>query len=216
MAIYTTLTKKEIAQVVDEFELGDLVSFSGVKNGSVNTHYMIETKRGRYFAKIDEVKSEVEVKQELDLLFHLKKQGFPCPQPLKSKTGRYYLEFGSKCLTVSRYMDGHELPLESLNTTHLELLGHALANLHLIGRSYKKGIDNRFGFTRIVAIYREVRRQLPLHLKNIIRVLDDEFSYLENYLDNNLPKGIIHGDLFADNVKFKGSRLVAVMDFEAA
>ncbi|HEY7167693.1 MAG TPA: homoserine kinase [Candidatus Binatia bacterium] len=216
MAIYTTLNKKEVAQLVDEFALGDLVSFSGVKNGSVNTHYLIETKRGRYFAKIDEVKSEVEVKQELDLLFHLRKQGFPCPQPLKSKTGRYYLEFSGKCLTVSKYMDGHEYPVESLNNTHLELLGHALANLHLIGRSYKKGIDNRFGFTRIMAIYREARRQLPLHLKNIVRVLDDEFSYLENYLDNNLPKGIIHGDLFSDNVKFKGSRLVAVMDFEAA
>jgi homoserine kinase type II len=98
----------------------------------------------------------------------------------------------------------------------LSALGHALANLHLIGRSYKKGIDNRFGFNRIVAIYREVRRQLPSHLKNIVRVLDDEFSYLENYLDNNLPKGIIHGDLFPDNVKFKGNRLTGVMDFEAA
>src|ERR1700745_156894 len=94
MAIYTTLTKKDIAKIADEFALGDLSSFAGVKNGSVNTHYLIETKRGRYFAKIEEVKSEVEVKQELDLLFHLKKQGFPCPQPLKSKTGRYYLEFG--------------------------------------------------------------------------------------------------------------------------
>jgi len=91
-----------------------------------------------------------------------------------------------------------------------------LANLHLLGRSYKKGIDNRFGFNRIVGIYRDVRRQLPTHLKNIIRVLDDEFGYLENYLDNNLPKGIIHGDLFPDNVKFKGNRLTGVMDFEAA
>jgi homoserine kinase type II len=86
----------------------------------------------------------------------------------------------------------------------------------LIGRGFKKGIDNRFGFTRITMIYREVRKQLPTHLKNIVRVLDDEVVYLENYLDNNLPKGIIHGDLFADNVKFKGSRLVGVMDFEAA
>jgi homoserine kinase type II len=216
MAIYTLLNKKEIAKIADEFVLGDVVSYSGIKNGSVNTHYLIETKRGRYFAKIDEVKSELEVKQELDLLFHLKKQGLQCLQPLKSKTGRHYLEVQGKCVTISRYLDGVELPVESLNATHLETLGHALANLHLIGRSYKKGIDNRFGFNRIAAIYREVRRQLPSHLKNIVRVIDDEFSYLENYLDNNLPKGIIHGDLFPDNVKFKGNRLVGIMDFEAA
>ena len=68
MAIYTTVTKKEILNIVDEFMLGDLVSFTGVKNGSVNTHYLIETKKGRFFAKIDEVKGELEVKQELDLL----------------------------------------------------------------------------------------------------------------------------------------------------
>jgi len=216
MAIYTTLSKKDIAKLVDEYALGDLVAFTGVRNGSVNTHYLIETKKGKYFVKIDEIKSELEVKQELDLLLHLRKQNFPCLQPLKTKSGRFYVEFQGKCLTVTRNLDGVELPVEAINAAHLSALGHTLANLHLIGRSYKKGIDNRFGFNRIVAIYREVRRQLPSHLKNIVRVLDDEFSYLENYLDNNLPKGIIHGDLFADNVKFKGNRLTGVMDFEAA
>ncbi|MGB7946769.1 MAG: phosphotransferase, partial [Candidatus Binatia bacterium] len=168
MAIYTEITKKDATRITEEFTLGDLISTSGVKNGSVNTHYLLETKRGRFFAKIDEVKSELEVKQELDLLLHVRKQGFPCLQPLKTKTGRYYIEFRGKCLTVSRYMDGVEFPVESLTATHLGILGHALANLHLIGRSYKKGIDNRFGFSRIVAIYREVRRQLPTHLKSIV------------------------------------------------
>ncbi len=216
MAIYTVLAKRDIIRVVDEFALGELTTFTGVKNGSVNTHYLIETKRGKFFAKIDEVKSEVEVKQELDLLFHLRKQNFPCLQPLKSKSGRLYLDVQGKCLTISRHVDGAELAVQAITPTHLSALGHILANLHLIGRSYKKGIDNRFGFNRIVSIYRDVRRQLPSHLKNIVRVLDDEFSYLENYLDNNLPKGIIHGDLFSDNVKFKSNRLTGVMDFEAA
>jgi len=216
MAIYTPLTKRETGRIVEEFGLGDLLSYTGIRNGSVNTHYLLETKRGRFFVKIDEVKSEVEVKQELELLLYLKRQGFQCLQPLKSKKGKYYQEFHSKYLSVSRYLDGVDLPLAALTPPHLEALGRALADLHLIGRGYKKGIDNRFGFTKIVTIYYDVRRRLPSHLKNIIRVLDDEVSYLENYLDNNLPKGIIHGDLFPDNVKFKGSRLVGIVDFEAA
>jgi homoserine kinase type II len=216
MAIYTPLSKKDAIKIADEFVLGDLTSVTGIKNGSVNTHYLLETKRGRFFVKIDEIKGELEVKQELDLLFYLKKQSFPCLQPIKSKTGRHYLDLDQKILTVSRYLEGSELAIEALNAPHLSALGNTLANLHLIGRGYKKGIDNRFGFNRIVMIYREARRQLPAHLKHIVRVLDDEFSYLENYLDNNLPKGIIHGDLFPDNVKFKGNRLVGVLDFEAA
>src|SRR2546426_4796353 len=216
MAVYTTLTKREATRIAEEFALGDLLSYTGIRNGSVNTHYFFETKKGRFFVKIDEIKSEVEVKQELELLLYLKRQGCPCPQPLKSKKAKHYHEFHGKYLSVSRYLDGTELPLEGLTSTHLEAMGHGLANLHLVGKGYKKGIDNRFGFTKIVAIYREVRKQLPSHLKNIIRVLDDEVVYLENYLDNNLPKGIIHGDLFPDNVKFKGSRLVGMVDFEAA
>ena len=216
MAIYTSLTKREATRIAEEFGLGDLLSYTGIRNGSVNTHYFLETKRGRFFIKIDEVKSEVEVKQELELLLYLKRQGCHCLQPIKSKKGKYYHEFHGKYLSVSRYLDGADLPLEALRPSHLEVLGRTLADLHLIGRGYKKGIDNRFGFTKIVTMYREVRTQLPSHLKNIIRVLDDEVSYLENYLDNNLPKGIIHGDLFPDNVKFKGARLVGIIDFEAA
>lgn len=216
MAIYTPLTKREIAHIADEFGLGDLLSYAGVRNGSVNTHYLIETKKGRFFVKIDEVKSELEVKQELDLLLYLKRQGLACPQPMKTKDGRYYHEFKDKYLSLSRFVDGSELPLEAMTSAHLEALGQTLAKLHIIGRGYKKGIDNRFGFNKIVTIYNEVRKQLPPHLKNIVRVLDDEIYYLENYLDNNLPKGIIHGDLFPDNVKFKGSRLTGIIDFEAA
>jgi len=216
MAIYTVLNKRDCARIAEEFSLGDLISYNGIRNGSVNTHYLLETKRGRFFLKIDEVKSELEVKQELELLLYLRKQGCPCPQPLRSKKGHYYHEFHGKYVSVSKYVEGVELPLEKFTSTHLEVVGHALADLHLVGRGYKKGIDNRFGFTKILPIYRDVRRQLPLHLRHIVRVLDDEVAYLENYLDNNLPKGIIHGDLFPDNLKIKGSRLVGIVDFEAA
>ena len=85
---------------------------------------------GAIFAKIDEVKSELEVKQEFDLLFHLQETRFPFVQPLKTKMGRYYVEFRGKCLTVSRLLDGIELSIESLTGTHLGVLGHTLANLH--------------------------------------------------------------------------------------
>ncbi|MFQ5681998.1 MAG: homoserine kinase [Candidatus Binatia bacterium] len=216
MAVYTPLTKRESSRIVEEFGLGGVLSLTGIRTGSVNTHYLLESKRGRFLIKIDEVKSEVEVKQELDLLLYLKRQGFPCLQPVKNKKGKYYQEFHGKYLSLSRYVGGVEISVKALTSSHLEVLGHTLANLHLLGRGYKKGIDNRFGFAKIVNMYREVRQQLPAHLKNIVRVLDDEVSYLENYLDNNLPKGIVHGDFFSDNMKFKGSRVTGILDFEAA
>ena len=82
-----------------------------------------------------------------------------------------------------------------------------LADLHLIGKSYKKGIDNRFSFERVAELYAEVRDRLPPYFRKIVRTLDDEVDYLEHYLENKLPKGIIHGDLFHDNLLFKGDKL---------
>ncbi len=216
MAINTHLNKRDCSRIAEEFGLGELVTYSGVRNGSVNTHYLLESKRGRFFLKIDEVKKELETRQELDLILFLRRQGFPCIQPIRSKKGKYYHELHGKYLSVSRYMDGITVPVEVLTLPQLEVLGHTLADLHLIGRGYKKGIDNRFAFPKVVMMYRDVRKEIPAHLRNITRVMEDELSYLEGYLDNNLPKGVIHGDFFTDNIKFKKTRLVGVLDFEAA
>ena len=216
MAVYTVLDKTEIGEIVEEYSLVKLISSSGIPSGSVNTTYLLETARGKHLLRIDEVKGELEVKRELDLLLFLRKHGFPCPQPVGDRKGRYYRESGGKCLSVYRYYDGRVVRAERLTAGQLESIGRTLADLHTIGKSYKKGIENRFSFERIADVYGEVRRHLPSYFKRIIRTLDDEAEYLQNYLESKLPKGIIHGDLFPDNVVMKGDKVVAVLDFEAA
>ncbi|MGH9389126.1 MAG: homoserine kinase, partial [Vicinamibacteria bacterium] len=163
-----------------------------------------------------EVKGELEVKRELDLLLFLRKHGFPCPQPVADRKGRYYRESGGKCLSVYRYYDGRIVRPERLTAGQLESIGRVLADLHTVGKNYKKGIDNRFSFERLADVYAEVRRHLPSYFKRIARTLDDEAEYLQNYLETKLPKGVIHGDLFHDNLIMKGDKVVAVLDFEAA
>jgi homoserine kinase type II len=86
----------------------------------------------------------------------------------------------------------------------------------VIGKGYKKGIDNRFSFERIADLYLSVRDRLPNYFRKITRTLEDEIEYLTRYLEGKLPKGIIHGDLFPDNLLFRGEKLTAVLDFEAA
>jgi homoserine kinase type II len=216
MAVYTVLDKNEIAEIVDDYGLVKLVSSSGIPSGSVNTSYLLETPRGKHLLRIDEVKGELEVKRELDLLLFLRKHNFPCPQPLADRKGRLYRESVGKCLSLYRYYDGRILRAERLTHAQLEAIGRVLADLHTIGKSYKKGIDNRFSFERVADVYHEVRRHLPSYFKRTVRTLDDEAEYLQSYLEGKLPKGIIHGDLFPDNLVMKGDRVVAVLDFEAA
>ena len=103
-----------------------------------------------------------------------------------------------------------------LKPSQLETIGRALGDLHVIGKGYKKGIDNRFSFERIADLYLSVRIRLPNYFRKICRTLDDEVEYLTRYLEGKLPKGMIHGDIFADNLLFRGEKLIAVLDFDAA
>jgi homoserine kinase type II len=216
MAAYTPVTKKDSNALALEYGLPKVLTVRAVREGSVNTHYLLETARGRFIIKIDEVKSEIEVKRELDLLLFLRKHGFPCPVPLADRRGRHCHDWLGKQLSIYRYIDGHSVIPDDISGAQLENVGRVLADLHLITKAYKKGVDSRFNFDRVAEIYAGVRGRLPHYLKKIVRTLDEELEYLQNYLESKLPKGIIHGDLFADNVMLKGEKVVAVLDFEAA
>ena len=216
MAVYTQLTEREISEIVDDYGLVKVSAAKGIPSGSGKTNYLLETPRGKHLLRVDEVKGELDVKRELDLLLFLRKHGFPCPQPVPDRKGRLYRESGGKCLSIYRWIDGHVPNPTRLHSVLLEAVGRVLADLHTIGKSYKKGIDNRFTFERIADTYGEVRGKLPSYFKRIVRTLDDEVDYLRSYLETKLPKGIIHGDLFHDNLLVKGDKILAVLDFEAA
>src|SRR4029077_16164350 len=130
--------------------------------------------------------------------------------------GRFYRDYDNKCVSIYRYHEGRVLSVLRRRPTHLETIGRTLGELHVIGKGYKKGIDNRFSFERIADLYLSVRNRLPNYFRKITRTLEDEIDYLTRYLEGKLPKGIIHGALFADNLLFRGERRTAMLDFEAA
>lgn len=216
MAVYTILKRKKLASFTEEYNLGKLINFSGIPAGSVNTHYLLETSKGKFFLKIDEVKTRQEARREIDLLLYLRSQRFVCPQPLADKQGRYLLEHEGKMVSVYPYLVGKIFSENSLSLSQLENVGQALASLHLFGQTYKKAVENRFRFERIAELYQAIRTQLPPYFRHLVHILDDEIEHQQQYAEERLPKGVIHGDLFADNLLFRGERVVAVLDFEAA
>ncbi len=216
MAVYTELTKPFLKELADDYGLGRVTSFSGIPEGSINSNYLLETAKGRFLLRIDEVKGENELKRELDLLTFLRKHSFPCPHPMQDRMGRFYRTLNHKCVSMFRFHEGRVLIPERLKPSQLETIGRTLGELHVLGKAYKKGIDNRFSFERIADLYLSVRAKLPNYFRKILRTLDDEVDYLTRYLEGKLPKGVIHGDLFCDNILFRGEKLVAILDFEAA
>ncbi|MFZ0888616.1 MAG: homoserine kinase [Candidatus Binataceae bacterium] len=216
MAVYTELGKSFLHELAEDYGFGRVIRAVGIREGSVNTNYLLETGKGKFLVRIDEVKTEAELKREIDLLSFLRKHTFPCPHPLQDRKGCYHRDLDDKCISVYRYQEGKILMPERLRPSQLEATGRVLGELHVIGKGYKKGIDNRFSFERIADLYLSVRNRLPNYFRKIIRTLDDEVGYLTQYLEGKLPKGMIHGDLFSDNLLFRGERLTAMLDFEAA
>jgi len=216
MAVYTELHKSFLEELADDYNFGRLGGVAGIPEGSVNSNYLLETAKGKFLLRIDEVKSESEVRREIDLLAFLRKHSFPCPHPVQDRMGRYYRDYESKCVSLYKYHEGRVPVVARLRPSQLETIGRTLGELHVIGKGYKKGIDNRFSFERIADLYLTVRNRLPNYFRKITRTLEDEIDYLTRYLEGKLPKGIIHGDLFADNLLFRGEKLTAVLDFEAA
>jgi homoserine kinase type II len=216
MAVYTPIDRKRLTEIVEEYGLGKLGGIKGISTGSVNSNYVLETSKGKQLLRIDEVKHELDVKREIDLLLFLRKYGFLCPQPTQDRKGRYYRDVDGKYLTLYKWIDGRHVAVPKLNNAKLEAIGRTMAELHTLSKHFKKGIENRFAYERVAEIYADVRSKLPSYFKRITRTLDDEVDYLKHYLEAKLPKGIIHGDMFPDNLLFRGDKVIAVLDFEAA
>jgi len=217
MAAYSQLAKKEAAQLAAGYGLPKLLNVRPVPGCADESQRLLETARGKFVVKFEEPKSEIEIKREIELLSFLKKHGLPCSLPLPDNRGRHYSDWGAdRQVSVHKFVDGHIVPIGGLTPGQLENIGRVMADLHLVGKAYKKGVDNRFGFDRVAEVYGSVRGRLPQYLKKIVRTLDEEIEYLRNYLENKLPKGIIHGDLFPENIRFKGDRIVEILSFDTA
>src|SRR5262245_64662220 len=106
MARYRPIDRKHLGETGEDDNAGKLPGWSGITAGSVNTNYLLETSRGKFLLRIDEVKNELDVKRELDLILFLRKHAFPCPQPLADVRNHHYREFGGKYVTLYRWIDG--------------------------------------------------------------------------------------------------------------
>ncbi len=211
-------TKRDANAVAADYGLPK-VNTSKQVDGQETTgcaQYLLETTRGKFFVDLDERKSELELKREHDLVLFLRKHGFPCRAPLADRRGRHTQEFSGKQLSVYRRVDGHELNQNSVTPGQLESIGHVMADLHLITKAYKKGGENNFSFDRVAELYDSVRGRLPSYMRKIVRTLDEELDYLENYLEMKLPKGTIHGDVRPSRLLVKGDKVVALLHFESA
>ena len=211
MAVYTKINKEDISIINNKFDIEKIISFQGIKKGIENTNYLLKSKNKKFILTIFEKRvSNKEIPFFMKLMDKLNNSKINCPKPLKNKDRNYLIKLKSKTACIVSFLEGKDKT--KLNIKNCFEVGKIIAQIHSISKNIKLTRKNSMG----------IKNLGPL-LKNI-KFKSKKFNNLEKFLINNLkkirqnwpkllPKGIIHGDLFIDNIFFKSNKLSGIIDF---
>lgn len=216
MAVYTVLEPSTLQRVVDAFGLGVLQEAIGIPQGSINTNYRLETSAGRYFLRHSHLRSESDLAFEAQLLRHLELAAVPAPRLHLTRDGAFSLQAQGGFLSLFGWLAGEERSRETLRETHLEHLGHTLAKLHVASMSFPGVRENPYGPLTVADWARALTRHEDAELRQIAEELSGDLREVARAPAGLEPRGVIHADLFLDNVKWLGTRVSALFDFEMA
>ena len=208
MSVYTSVSDDEMRALLAQYDLGDFVSLVGIAQGVTNSNYFVTTSSGRFVLTIFEVLQQEELPFFLLLKQHLSRNGVACPAPIMRKDGRFDSVLAGKpaCLVSCLHGSDTSWPTveQCFNT------GAMLAKMHLAGQSFEMKMDN----PRYEAWWRDAaQRLLPVLSREDADLLCDEIAFLAAHPDTGLPRGIIHADLFKDNVLLNGNEVAGFIDF---
>jgi homoserine kinase type II len=216
LAVYASLDDNDFALVAREFGLGAFQGATGIPQGSINTNYRIECAAGRFFLRHCAIRSEADLRFEADLLAHLQESAFPAPHLLRTARGEPFLELRGGRVSVFSYLSGEELTRAQLTTDHVERLGATLGKLHRVTNSFGGNRANPYGPEQVSGWLRELAQHPDPSLAEIARELQRYLETSQLTTGELVPRGVIHADLFMDNVKWLGDRVSAFFDFEMA
>ena len=222
MALFTRLAEAELAALAGTFQLGALRGALPISAGTINSNFEVDTERGRWFVRINEGKAEADVAWEAQLVGALAGGGVVTPPPVSARDGRPYapLDGTDKWVSVFPWRPGHHLGPAEITAEIARALGGALARLHLVGLDLPVAWRRRsiYDHDHLVARHARFAGSGDPALARAISVLGDELAIAgaATAARGAATHGIIHGDLFRDNVLWDAGRLVAILDFEQA
>ncbi|MEQ1598317.1 MAG: homoserine kinase [Methylotenera sp.] len=208
MSVFTTLNLEEVRVWLRDFTIGEIVELRGIAAGITNTNYFVITDSTRYVLTIFEHNKLEELPYFVDLMTHLAKHGVPCPAPIIDKNGlALHVLKGKPALMVS-CLNGRDI--ETPNAAQCAQVASGLAQLHIAGQSFVKKSHNQRDQDWRDATVEQVMLKLSADEQKLLKTE----LYFQDKLDlSQLPHGVVHGDLFRDNVLFNGDKLGGFIDF---
>lgn len=220
MAPFTSLSAEDAAAVAQAFDLGEVHEVRPIPAGTINSNFALHTGAGRWFLRINEGKEEADVRYEAELVAALAAGGVPAPVPRNERSGQPYLVHRGRYLSLFPWLEGSHRQAGEVRPADAEAIGAALGRLHLIGAALVARFprDGVYTFERIVERYRGFADSGDPNLAGAVAAIGAEIVWQEERraVRRQARRGIIHGDLFRDNVLFDAAGQVALIDFEQA
>ena len=212
MAVYTDIPDAELRAFLDGYELGALVSVIGIAEGVENSNYLLLTARGRFILTLYEKRvRRRDLPFFLDLLRHLSARGIDCPTPVPARDGAVLREVANRPAAVFDFLEG--VWPRRVWPEHCRALGAALADLHLAGRDFPARRANDLSIGAFRRLLEPSAARADDVMPGLAAALEDEIGALEAAWPDGLPRGVVHADLFPDNVFFDGDAVSGVIDF---
>ncbi|MHB1233674.1 MAG: homoserine kinase [Burkholderiales bacterium] len=208
MSVYTTVTPEELSGWLKQYSLGALVELRGIASGIENTNYFVTTSHGRYVLTLFERLSAADLPYYINLMAHLAHHGIPCPSPIATLQNDYLNRLKGKPACLVSCLKGASITAPAPD--HCAQVGEMLANMHLAGSSYPAALANPRG----PAWWRATAPKIMPKLNpDEAALLKEELRFQALYRHDELPRGVIHADLFRDNALFDNGILAGVIDF---
>ena len=212
MAVYTDVSPDDLTRFIAGFDIGDVLAFDGIAQGVENSNFRLQTTAGQFVLTLYERRvTPGDLPFFLGLMQHLAGSGIPCPAPVADRQGRLLHELSRRPAAVVNFAPG-DWPRD-ITPAHCRAVGIVLGKLHLAAAGFSMTRENDQSLASWRSLYTDLSSLADELRPGFADWMDDELSALEASWPDGLPAGIIHGDLFPDNVFFDGGAVSGVIDY---
>jgi homoserine kinase type II len=212
MAVYTDVTTDDLARFLSGYDIGELLSYKGIAEGVENSNFLVHTSAGNFILTLYEKRvAEADLPFFIALMEHLAARGITCPQPVRNRQGGMLGRLAGRPAAIVTFLDG--LWIRRPNAGHCAAVGEALARLHLAGRDFSMRRKNALSVESWRILFEHAGPRGDSVRPGLCNEIVAELDVLEACWPRGLPHGVIHADLFPDNVFFLGDALSGLIDF---
>jgi len=212
MAIYTKVDTHEAKSILKNFNLGELKKIQGIKKGIENTNYLLITTTGKFILTLFEKRVNIkELPFFMNLMLSLNDRKILCPKPIKNKNKKTLFQIKNRQAAICSFVYGKEKTNHTLS--ECQLIGKNIAKLHMVGKKIKLRRVNNLSIKSWIALNQSIKTKANKKIPNIYGFINTLLLDLKKKWPSQLPTGIIHGDLFPDNIFFNKKKFAGFIDF---